>query len=125
MKRRVRVGLIDDNQVTRAALRLTLHAEDFDVIMEAGSSRAGLELALRLKPEIICLDIVLPDGSGLDVLRLLRDTLPTVSVVMVTAKNDAVTIQEAIAAGAAGFVIKPFTPQKIVAALKKAQLGLS
>lgn len=119
MNKRVRIGLIDDNEVTRGALRLMLHAHEFDVVMEAGSSRAGLEMALRIRPDIICLDIVLPDGNGLQVLRTLREALPAVSVVMVTTKNDTGTIQEAIAAGAAGFVIKPFTPQTILAALGK------
>lgn len=123
MSKRVRVGLIDDNEITRAALRLMLHADEFDVVMEAATSRAGLELALRTRPEIICLDIVLPDGNGLEVLKALRATLPSASVVMVTARNDAETIKEAIAAGATGFVIKPFTSQTILDALVKIKRG--
>lgn len=123
MSKRVRVGLIDDNEITRAALRLMLNADEFDVVMEAATSRAGLELALRTRPEIICLDIVLPDGNGLEVLKTLRATLPSASVVMVTARNDAETIKEAIAAGATGFVIKPFTSQTILDALVKIKKG--
>ena len=108
MKKSFRVGLIDDNEVTRAGLRLLLNAENFVVVMEAGTARAGVELAVRIKPDIVCLDVMLPDGNGIEVLRTLKDALPNSRFVMVTAVHDAETIREAIAAGAHGFVIKPF-----------------
>lgn len=106
---RMRVLVVDDNEMTRAVLRMTIQGEDFDIIGEAGNGRAGVELAIRLRPDIVCLDIVMPDVSGLDVLKLIKDALPTVAVLMVTASSDMGTVQTAIANGASGFILKPFT----------------
>ena len=119
MKKSFRVGLIDENEVTRAELRLLLNAENFVIVMEAGSARAGVELAVRIKPDIICLDVMLSDGNGITVLRTVKDALPNARFLMVTAVHDAETIRDAIAAGAQGFVIKPFTAHSIIAGMAK------
>jgi two-component system chemotaxis response regulator CheY len=106
---RMRVLIVDDNEMTRGVLRMTIQGDHFDIIGEAGNGRAGVELAIRLRPDIVCLDVVMPDMNGLEVLRLIRDALPAVTVLMVTASSDAETVQTAIKGGAAGFILKPFT----------------
>ncbi|HXA48262.1 MAG TPA: response regulator, partial [Burkholderiaceae bacterium] len=65
----VNVLIIDDNEMTRALLRTILSAEGYIVVAEASNSKNGLEQALKVKPDVICLDILMPDGSGIDVLR--------------------------------------------------------
>lgn len=106
---RMRVLIIDDNEMTRGVLRMTIQGEQFDIIGEAGNGRAGVELAIRLRPDIVCLDVVMPDLNGLDVLKLIKDALPAVAILMVTASSDMDTVQTAIKGGAAGFILKPFT----------------
>ena len=106
---RMRVLIVDDNEMTRAVLRMTIQGEHFDIIGEAGNGRAGVELAIRLRPDIVCLDIIMPDISGLEVLKLIKDALPNVAVLMVTASSDMGTVQTAISHGASGFILKPFT----------------
>jgi two-component system chemotaxis response regulator CheY len=122
--RPTRVALIDDNELTRTALRLALNMESVEVVVEATNGRSGLDACLRLKPDIVFLDVMMPDMGGLDILPGIRDALPFTEVIMVTASNDRATIQSSITGGAAGFIIKPFTTAVVLGALAKAQAKL-
>lgn len=117
---RIRVVLIDDNELTRTALRLALPLDTVEVVAEAATGRAGLDACLRLKPDIVFLDIVMPDMSGLEILPAIKDALPLTEVLMVTASNDRATIQQSILAGAASFIVKPFTTGTVIDALERA-----
>ena len=120
----LRVALIDDDEFTRAALRLALPHDMIEVVAEAGTGRNGLEACLRLKPDIIFLDVMMPDMDGLQILPALIDALPMSEVLMVTASNDRKTIEKAILGGAASFIIKPFSAGTVGDALKRAQANL-
>jgi two-component system chemotaxis response regulator CheY len=120
METRHTVILIDDNELTRTALRLSLPNDTVVVVGEAGGGRAGLDLCLRLKPEIVLLDVVMPDMGGLDILPDLKKALPGTEVIMVTAANDRETIQQAIAAGACGYVVKPFSAGRVEDSINRA-----
>ncbi|UUZ54905.1 response regulator transcription factor [Massilia sp. H-1] len=102
------MALIDDNDLTRSALRLAMPLDLAEVVAEASSGRNGLEMCLREKPDIVFLDIVMPGLGGLDVLPAIKDALPHTEVLMVTASNDRGTIEQAVRNGATGFIIKPF-----------------
>ncbi|MES2320041.1 MAG: response regulator transcription factor [Pseudomonadota bacterium] len=117
---RIRVVLIDDDELTRAALELALPADSVEVIAHAGNGRSGLEACLRLRPDVAFLDVLMPDMDGLQVLPALIDALPTTAVIMVTASNDRITIEKSILGGAAGYIIKPFTPSTVADALNRA-----
>lgn len=117
---RIRVAIIDDNEMTRTALRLALSLDTVDVVVEASNGRTGLDACLRLKPDIVFLDVLMPDMGGLDVLPGIKDALPMTEVIMVTASNDRNTIESSILGGAAGFIIKPFTAAVVAGALAKA-----
>ncbi|MES2324142.1 MAG: response regulator transcription factor [Pseudomonadota bacterium] len=116
----IRAVLIDDNELTRSALRLMLPQETVEVVAEAGTGRSGLDACLRTRPDLIFLDVLMPDMSGLDILPAIKDALPHAEILMVTASNDRLTIEQAILGGAASFIIKPFTPAKVDDALKRA-----
>ena len=118
-----RVLIVDDNDLTRSALHLML-SHDFEVVGEATNCRSGLAMCLKERPDIVCLDIQLPDGNGLDILASIKDALPATAVLMVTASNDLDTIKSAIARGAAGFILKPFTPGTVHDAMLKAVASL-
>lgn len=121
---RIRVALIDDNEMTRTALRLALPTETVEVVVEASNGRSGLDACLRLKPDIVFLDVLMPDMGGLDVLPGIKDALPMTEVIMVTASNDRNTIAASIMGGAAGFIVKPFTAAVVGSALNKALASL-
>lgn len=112
--------LIDDNELTRTVLRLALPMETVEVVAEAGTGRAGLDACLRLKPDVVFLDVLMPDMSGLEILPAILDALPNTEVLMVTASNDRVTIEKSILGGATSFIVKPFSAGAVTDALKRA-----
>lgn len=121
---RIRVALIDDDELTRAALRLALPQDSVEVVVEASTGRSGLEACLRLKPDIVFLDVMMPEMDGLQILPGIIDALPLTEVLMVTASNDRKTIEQAILGGAASYIVKPFTAGAVADALKRAMANL-
>lgn len=120
----VSVLIIDDNDVSRSMLRHILASERYRVVGEAGNGRLGLELAERLKPNIICLDINMPTPNGIEVLRQVKEKLPQSEVLMVTGNNDRESVTEAMQLGAAGYIVKPFNPTTLLRTLEQAVLKL-
>lgn len=114
------VLIIDDNEMTREVLRVTLRSDGYNVVGEAADGEAGLELALKLRPHIVCLDVLMPKISGLDALKQIKAKLPQTVVLMVTGSRDRDTIQTALQSGANGFILKPFTASTVLAAIEKA-----
>ena len=110
----VSILLVDDNDITREVLRVVLRSENYNVVGEATDGGTGLDLALKLRPDIIMLDVVMPKVSGLEVLPKIKDMLPESRVLLVTASKDTETISEAVQAGIHGFILKPFNAQKIL-----------
>lgn len=120
----MRVVLIDDNELTRGALRLVLPPDTIEVVGEAATGRSGLETCLRLQPDIVFLDVLMPDLGGLEILPGLKEALPMTEVLMVTASNDRATIERSIMGGAASFIIKPFVASTVLEAVKRARANL-
>ena len=118
-----RVLIVDDNDMTRSLLRGMLVAEGWQLAGEASNGEQGLEMALRLKPDVVCLDIQMPKSDGLAVLASLRKDAPNVAVVMVTGSTERETVQAAIGGGAAGYIVKPFNSARVLATLEAALKG--
>lgn len=116
------VLIVDDNEMTRALLRTILSSEGYKVMAEASNSKNGLEQALKIKPDIVCLDILMPDGSGIEVLKQVMTELPKTIVLMVTGKRDVDTVKECLGSGAKGFIIKPFNASIVLKTVKEAAL---
>jgi two-component system chemotaxis response regulator CheY len=116
----VNVLIVDDNEMTRALLRSILSAEGYIVQAEASNSKNGLEQILRLKPTIVFLDIQLPDGSGVDILKQVMTDLPKTIALMVTGMHDVETVKTCLGAGAKGFIIKPFNSGVVLKTVKDA-----
>ncbi|WP_292933116.1 response regulator [Noviherbaspirillum sp.] len=117
----VSVLVIDDNDVSRAMLRHILMEHKYDVVGVAGSGQLGLELAAKLRPKLICLDITMPDCSGLDVLKRIREQLPGTEVLMVTGNSDRASVMEAVQHGAAGYIVKPFNPTTLLRTIEQVE----
>lgn len=109
------VLIVDDNDVMRALLRAILRSDErFSVVAEARTGIAALEMVKRHQPEIVCLDVVMPEMDGLEALREIRQLQPATRVVMITGTPSASNVQEAMRLGASGFIIKPFNAAKII-----------
>lgn len=116
----VTVLIIDDNDVSRSMLRHIFASHKYQVVGEAGNGQLGLELATRLKPKLICLDIQMPMANGMDVLKRVKEVLPKTEVLMVTGNNDRESVMEAIRHGAAGYIVKPFNPGTLLRTVEQA-----
>ena len=114
----VRVLIVDDHPLTREALGSLLAANGFDVAGQAAGALEAIELARRLQPELIVLDLTMPDMDGLQALPSLRDAAPEAEVVVLTASEDDGNLLAAIRGGAAGYLLKSEPPERIVEFLR-------
>lgn len=114
------VLIVDDNEMTREVLRVILRHEGYLVIGEATDGNTGLDMAMRLKPNIILLDVVMPTVNGLDVLKQIKEALPKTIILMVTSSKDRDTFAAALENGISGYIIKPFNAGTVMDAVQLA-----
>lgn len=123
---RIRVLLVDDSEMVRTGLRTLLGIEaTIEVVGEAGDVATGVEAATRLKPDVVLLDIRLPDGSGIDACRRILVATPTTRVLMVTSMVDDTIVDESIRAGAHGYLLKEIDGRGLVNAIRDVAAGKS
>ncbi len=122
----IRLVLVDDHEVVRAGLGtlLSQHSE-FEIAGEAGTVAGALETAERLKPDLILLDVRLPDGSGFEACRKLHALTPPVKVIILTAFADDETVMQSIGSGAEGYLLKEIDEPGLVRAIKEVAEGRS
>lgn len=116
--------IVDDNDVSRAMLRFIVSSDArYRVVGEADSAMAGLDLIGRLRPALVCLDINMPDCSGLDLLRRIKSQWPDTAVLMVTGSDDHASLLAAVEGGASGYLVKPFDPHILLGTVAQALAG--
>ncbi len=108
------IFIVDDNDISRSMLKHILHSEAFNVIGEASSGIAAMDWLEKTIPEVVCLDVMMPDISGLEILEHIKKISPDTVVLMVTGSNNKETVVKAIKAGANGFIVKPFNPATLL-----------
>ncbi|MBS1210239.1 MAG: Response regulator receiver [Proteobacteria bacterium] len=114
----VSVVIIDDNDTTRAMLRAVLRSEGIEVVAEAKDGTAGVAAVRKLRPTLVCLDVMMPEVGGIEVLSQIKNEMPDVRVLMVTGSTDRDTVQAAIQGGASGYLVKPFNSAKVIASVE-------
>lgn len=120
----IRILIADDHGVLRAGLRALLSAEtELEVVDEASNSEEALALATELQPDVILLDISMPGSSGIDVTRRIKQTLPQARVLILTVHEDEGLLQEAIQAGASGYIIKRAVESELIDAIRAVWRG--
>lgn len=123
---RIRLLIIDDSQVVRIGLRTLLGMEpSFEIVGEAANVAEGVAAAAQLKPDVVLLDIRLPDGSGVDACRQILQQPHEARVLFLTSVLDDGIIDEAIRAGAHGYLLKEVDGRGLVKAIRDVAAGLS
>ncbi len=117
----IRVFLVDDHEIVRTGLAALVDSEpDLAVVGEAGSVEEALRRIDATHPEVAVLDVRLPDGSGVDLCREIRSTMPSTECLILTAYDDDVALRSAILAGASGYVLKNIRGRSLVTAIRTA-----
>jgi two-component system response regulator NreC len=120
----MRLLLVDDHEVVRSGLRMLLESqEDIQIVGEAGTAAEALEAVERLEPEVILLDIGLPDMSGIQVMERIREIEPDIAVVALTIHEDKEYFFKMLDAGATGYVPKRAAPDELLTAIRAAAQG--
>lgn len=120
----VKVMIVDDHEVVRLGIKgLLSNHPNLNIIDEAASVKEAISKALALKPDVILLDIRLPDGSGIEACKEIRKNLPSVKIIILTSFPDDDVVIESILAGAAGFVLKEVKGNSLVEAIEKVARG--
>jgi len=121
---KIRAIVVDDFPLVRDGVARALDADPaIEVVAQTGSGREALELAAKLRPDVMILDLRLPDLGGLAVLDKLRTSQPEIRVVVMTASEEASALLDAIAAGAAGYLSKRSTGEELRQAVITAHAG--
>lgn len=120
----IKLLIADDHGVLRAGLRALLSIEtDVQVIAEAATGKEALLLAQKLLPDIILMDISMPEMGGIEATRHLKATLPQIKVLILTVEEDESLLQEAVMAGASGYIIKRAVGTELIDAIKAVWRG--
>ncbi len=121
---KIRLLLVDDHQVVRSGLRMLLSNEsDVEIVGEAGTARDALNDIQLLKPNVVLMDIGLPDLSGIDATSEIKRTNPEVAVVALTIHEDEEYFFKMLEAGAIGYVPKRAAPEELLTAIRLAAAG--
>ncbi|OII19242.1 response regulator [Curtobacterium sp. MCBA15_013] len=119
-----RVFLVDDHEIVRRGVADLIDAEpDLEVVGEAGTVRDTVGRVAATLPDVVVLDVRLPDGSGIDACRSVRSAFPDIACLMLTAYDDDRAMQAAILAGAAGYVVKDIRGQTLLEDIRRVAAG--
>ena len=118
--------IVDDHEIVRQGLVALLgRRPEFQVVAEAGTVADAVEAARRFEPDLVIMDVRLPDGSGIEACREIRAELPATRVVILTSYPDEDAVLSAIVAGASGYLLKQVRARDLVAALEAVGRGES
>ena len=112
------VLVVDDAAFMRVSIKNMLTKNGFEIVGEAENGRIALQKYKELSPDIVTMDITMPEMDGLAGLKEILATNPSANVIMITAMGQESMVREAVLSGAKGFVVKPFKEDIIVSALK-------
>lgn len=120
----VRVLLVDDEALIRTGLRLLLSgSDDIEVVGEAADGRQAIQAAAHTTPDVVLMDIRMPNMDGLEATAALLNQHPSLKVLILTTFDNDATVLEALQLGAIGFLLKDTEPEDLIAAIRQAALG--
>lgn len=114
---RARAVVVDDSTSMRKLLAVLLGHAGVEVVGEAADGQQAIAVVARCRPDIVCLDVDMPVMNGLDALAQIHRDQPQAQVMMITARADREMVRSAAERGARGYILKPFVPDKVIAAI--------
>ncbi len=124
MKRKIRILLADDHAMVRQGFRLILSAEpDMEIVGEAGNGRETVEMAERLQPDVVVMDVAMPELNGIEATRRLATGSPRTRVLALSMYKDSVYVREILRAGARGYLLKDAIDRDLLAAVRAVAAG--
>jgi two-component system chemotaxis response regulator CheY len=114
-----RILLVDDASFMRMMLKNILVGAGYDVVGEGENGAKGIDLYKSLKPDLVIMDIIMPEMGGIDAVREIVKSNPSAKVLMCSSMGQQSLVVEAIQAGAKDFIVKPFQPSNVLEAVKK------
>ena len=122
----IRILIVDDHAVVRIGLKTVLaNATGFRVVGEAGTVAESITLAVQARPDVVLMDVRLPDGSGVEACRRIKADNPDMRVVMLTSYQDEEAIVGSVMAGASGYLLKQADAERLIQAIRDAAAGES
>ncbi|MCF8564765.1 response regulator [Alicyclobacillus tolerans] len=115
-----RILVVDDAAFMRMMIKDILVKNGYEVVGEAGDGAQAVEKYQELKPDLVTLDITMPDVDGIEALRKIRSVDPGAKVIMCSAMGQQAMVIDAIQAGAKDFIVKPFQAERVLEAIRKA-----
>lgn len=120
----IRVLIVDDHHVVRKGLVFFFRTQqDLDIVGEASNGKEAVQLANSLKPDIILMDLVMPEMDGIEATKIIKQEHPNIKIMMLTSFSDQDHVIPALEAGASGYQLKDIQPDELVTALKKMMNG--
>lgn len=116
----IKVMIVDDNDMTRTLLRGILRGEHCEIVGEAKNGMVAMETIDRARPDVVFLDVMMPEMDGLEALQSIKEKYPEMIVIMITGTPSKENVEESIQGGAAGFIVKPFNSAKVLDTLRRA-----
>lgn len=114
-----RILITDDALFMRVSLKNILTGAGYEVVGEAATGKEAVSMFGELQPDIVTMDITMPEMDGLTALKEIRAQFPHAKIVMCTAMGQQAMVKEAITAGAKDFIVKPFQPERVIEAIQK------
>ena len=115
-----RVLIVDDAAFMRMMIKDILEKNGFEVVGEASNGLKAVEMYKKDKPDIVTMDITMPDMDGIQAVKAIKEFDPTAKVIMCSAMGQQSMVMDAIRAGARDFIVKPFQADRVLEAIKKA-----
>jgi DNA-binding NarL/FixJ family response regulator len=122
-QRRIRVMIVDDHPLVRAAVRQAITASDVETVAEAATAEEALQSAPSIRPDVMLVDIGLPGMTGVQLVRELAPRLPDTRIVMLTVSGAGRDVMDAIIYGASGYLTKDLAPEALLRAVRGAYAG--
>ena len=114
-----RILVVDDTAFMRMSLKMMIEKNGFKVVGEAATGVEGVNQYKKLNPDLVTMDITMPEMDGIQALKELKKINNNAKVVIISAIGQETRIKEAIVGGAAGFIVKPFKPDHVIKTLEK------
>lgn len=119
-----KIAIVEDNKVIRESLMEFIHADpEFRCVCACATAEEALKIIPKHEPEIVLMDIQLPNMSGIDCLAQLKQMLPSIHIIMVTVYEDTERIFKALRMGACGYLLKRCTPEELLTAIREVRQG--